>query len=267
MTREAIECGCAVGRAVNKDGGRLRYAIEVMCFGDPARGIPKVSMREASAWLKANHGIDIKFPSIAYHVQHHCNGAPRLEPVQLPERVQAVVGTTFEEADAAGEQAKSSMQKDIDVLDELVSLSMGVFRHLAAELTAPKPTAEAEPLPGHDPGPKKKRGRALADVQLAEGMGTLVTRAIKLKNDVLHGRKIKLEHGVQSLKGLLPILQQMGQKLEPIEGDRPLLMEQGIDGVFNPASMPRDDDEEDELEVEELDEGMDDDSPDDGSVT
>jgi hypothetical protein len=271
MAREAATCDCVVGRAEDSRGEKLRYAIEVMCFGDPSRDIQKVSTRTASTWLRETHGIDIKFQSIAYHLQNHCNGAPRLEPkkVQFDERTEtAISNATAEDAESAQAQAISSMQADLGTLDELIALSMTVTRHMAAELTAPKPPADATSTgPGDtDSAPKKKRGRSVADVQLFEGAGAMVVRAIKLKNDIQHGRKIKLEHGVEGLKkGLLPLLRQMGQQRPPVEGDRPILMEAGADGVFNPANMPR---EADELSEDgEFDTMDDEDAPDDGMVT
>lgn len=271
MAREAANCDCVVGRAESRDGSKLRYAIEVMCFGDPSRDIPKVSTRTASTWLRENHGLDIKFQSIAYHLQHHCDGAPRLEPkkVQLGEQVDAALcSSTPEDAEAARDRATSAMQADIDTLDEVVALSIGVMRHMSNEIMAHKSPASETASGESDAAPKpKKRGRSIADVQLFEGAGAMICRAIKLKNDIQHGRKIKLEHGVDSLKrGLLPLLRQMGQQLPAVEGDRPILMEPGADGIFNPACMPREDELSDEGgEFDEMDEG---DAPDDdGTVT
>jgi hypothetical protein len=279
MAREDANCDCAVGRIVDRNGNNLRYAIEVMCFGDPSRNITKKSTRTASAWLRDNHNITLKFQSIAHHLRHHCNGAPRPEPepkrVRFDEHTEEVLSrATAEDADAARDQATSSMQADLGTIDELIALSMGVARHMAAELVAFKPPADA-PVPAPSPGepeatPKsKKRGRSIADVQLFQDAGAMTLRAIKLKHDIQHGRKVRVEHGVENLKkGLLPIIRQMGQQLPPLEGDRPILMEQGVDGVFNPANMPREDDgelsEEDDGEFDEMD---DDDAPDDGMAT
>jgi len=278
MAREDANCDCAVGRIVDRSGNKLRYAIEVMCFGDPSRNITKKSTRTASAWLRTNHGIELKFQSIAHHLRHHCNGAPRPEPeprrTRFDERTEEVLSrATAEDADAARDQAASSMQADLGTLDEVISLSMGVMRHMAAELVAFKPPADAPATaPGHgelEATPKpKKRGRSIADVQLFQDAGAMTCRAIKLKHDIQHGRKVKVEHGVENLKkGLLPIIRQMGQQLPALEGDRPILMEQGVDGVFNPANMPREDEELSDEDDGEFDEMDDDDAPDDGMAT
>jgi hypothetical protein len=277
MAREDATCDCAVGRIVGSDGSKLRYAIELMCFGDPSKGITKKSTRTASAWLRDKHGITLKFQSIAHHLRHHCNGAPRPEPeprrTRLDEHTESVLSrATAEDADAAQERAESGMLADLSTLDELISISMVVFRHMGAELTAFKPPADTSataPGSGEPEAPKpKKRGRSIADVQLFQDAGAMTCRAIKLKHDIQHGRKIKVEHGVASLKkGLLPIVRQMGQQLPALEGDRPILMEQGVDGVFNPANMPREDEELSDEGDGEFDEMDDDDAPDDGMAT
>lgn len=279
MAREDATCDCAVGQAVDRNGGKLRYAIELMCFGDPSQNITRKSTRTVSAWLREKHGVTLKFQSIAHHLKNHCNGAPRPEPeprrVGFDEHTESALSrATAKDADTARERAESGMQADLCTLDELISISMGVFRHMGAELTAFKPPADAtSPAPGlgeSEAAPKpKKRGRSIADVQLFQDAGAMTCRAIKLKHDIQHGRKVKVEHGVENLKkGLLPIIRQMGQQLPALEGDRPILMEQGVDGVFNPANMPREDDEElSEEDDGEFDEMDDDDAPDDGMAT
>jgi hypothetical protein len=152
------------------------------------------STRAVSAWLEREHGERIPFQAIAIHKAKHCNA-----PAEALARVEQAK-VQLEAARPAFEASVAKITADVELLDELATMTVGVARVLGPGIHT-------------DPSPQQARVFLGALKEARE--------AVVAKHELLHGKKVNVDGSITGIAEFLGLAfeEDAGAAEEPDEDE------------------------------------------------